>query len=125
MAPKAKVKGLSKVRYDVALLNIDMIYDLSQADFSVAANKNEFKVRYVDLDTIYQEFLAVHLEISAQLEESDEPDLSYLEKYKMYNKKYYDIKRKYLETFPDCSGQSSDYSTAVSYMSTNKSHTRV
>ncbi|XP_059051901.1 uncharacterized protein LOC131846582 [Achroia grisella] len=82
-------------RYDKATHNIDYIYDLVRTDSLTLEQKTEFQVRYADLENNYQEFDSMHSEMQLKADESELEKLKTV--FETYNKKYYFIKRRYIE----------------------------
>ncbi|XP_052749335.1 uncharacterized protein LOC113519502 [Galleria mellonella] len=94
----AAVKRI-QMKYDMVVQNIDLIYDLVRTDQLTVEQKNEFRVRYTDLDTHYQEFVSMHFEMQLKADDSDLDKLKAV--YETYNKRYYFIKRRHLELFSE------------------------
>lgn len=96
---------LTQMKYDMAAQNIDLLEALAKITDLSSDQKNEFLVRFPDLEKTFETFVENNLELRLQGEGEDDLEL-HKRAYEIYSNKYYFIKRKYFELMG--SGPTSD-----------------
>ncbi|KAL4712896.1 hypothetical protein ACJJTC_011966 [Scirpophaga incertulas] len=99
---------MNKIKYDVLIFNLESVFSLAN-EVVTKDQMNLFKIRYADLDSLYNEFHELHLLLASDIGEGDDSAEKYMERFKEITNNYYITKAKYLELFPQsdtvCSGQ--------------------
>ncbi|GBP47323.1 hypothetical protein EVAR_38089_1 [Eumeta japonica] len=99
MAPRKL--AVSLLRYNLLASNLDKLNDLSKVASPNEEGVQNFKIRYADLENIYNDFVEKHVEIESLSTPEEFDSESHQKKYDFYTNLYYGIKRKYAELVPD------------------------
>lgn len=89
---------MSKLRYDITITNIEAIHSLSHTALDSNENALLFKTRCLDLESVFQEFQELHIQLASDSGLDLSPE-EHMEKFKYINDIYYISKAKYAELF--------------------------